>query len=104
MAIIHLVSIIVPIILAIVNNTNIRHIVYWILNVIFPSINAQVIITYMLANKSHFCQDYAAILADIFPEIGNETIGVNWVILVLQIIILLLLIIMVDTGFLRFST
>lgn len=73
------------------------------MNIVFPSINAQVIITDILAKKSEFCKKSAAALADIFPSIGDNTIWLNWVILALQIVILLLLIIMIDTGFLRFN-
>lgn len=103
MAIIHLVSIIVPIILAVIKSRSVQVMLYWILNVVFPSINAQVIVTYILAQKSTFCKTSAGFLTDIFPEIGDDTIAVNWIILVLHIVVLLLIIILIDTGFLRFS-
>ena len=103
MAIIHLVSIIVPIILAVIKSRSVQVLLYWLLNAIFPSINAQAIVTYILAQKSTFCKTTAGFLSDIFPEIGDDTIAVNWIILVLHIVVLLVIIILIDTGFLRFS-
>lgn len=92
-----------PIVLSITTKSAARDVVYWVLNMIFPSINAQVIITDALAKKSEFCTDSAMFVAEIFPSIGDNTIWVNWLILASHIIILLSCIIMIDTGFLRFN-
>jgi hypothetical protein len=100
--IIHLVSIIVPIILSLVDNTVVQQLVYWIFNIISPSINAQAIITYTLAQKSKFCRLFVDDFS-VFKSIGNDTIGLNWVILILHIIILLALLIAIDMGLLKFS-
>jgi len=101
--IIHLVSIIVPIILSLVDNTAVQNLVYWIFNIISPSINAQAIITYILAQKSKFCSLFVSDIT-VFKSIGNDTIGWNWIILVLHIIILLALLIAIDMGLLKFSS
>jgi hypothetical protein len=73
------------------------------LNVISPSINAQAIITYILAQKSQMCKTYASGDSPLFHKIGDDTIGLNWVILIIHIVLLLLLLIAIDTGLLRFS-
>jgi hypothetical protein len=88
--------------MSLVNNTIVQRLVYWIFNIISPSINAQVIITYIMAHKSKFCKIFAGD-SSIFQQVGDDTIGLNWVILVLHIIILLLLLIAMDTGLLKFS-
>lgn len=103
LAIIHLVSIIVPIILAVLKSRGVQVLLYWILNIVFPSINAQAIITYNLAQKSAFCKTSKAGLDEFFPEIGDDTIWANWIILLLHIVVLLTIIILIDTGFLRLS-
>ena len=79
----------------IVKSTFVQKLLYWLFNIISPSINAQVIITYILAQKSKFCQ--LAIQAfsggnpdeSLLKPMGNDTIAWNWVILVLHIILLL---------------
>ena len=102
LVIIHFVSLITPLILALVTTESIQYIVYWILNIISPSINAQAIITYLIAKKSHFC----AIISQsdfLINEIGNDYMAWNWIILVGHIIILLLLLIVIDSGLLHSS-
>ena len=89
--------------MSLIKNDLVQTLVYWIMNVISPSINAQAIITYILAQKSQFCKVFAIIDFDIFHKIGDDTIGLNWVILFLHIVILLTLVIAIDTGLLKFS-
>jgi hypothetical protein len=85
-------------------NGSVRMLLYWLFNIISPSINAQVIVTYILAQKSAL---YKLTIADSkilgFESIGDDTIGWNCLILVLHILLLLLLIIIIDTGLLKFS-
>jgi len=88
--------------MSIIKNTMVEHVVYWILNIISPSINAQAIITYILAQKSRFCQLFAGELT-IFTPIGNDTMAINWILLFLHIIILLSLLIALGMGLLKFS-
>ena len=38
-----------------IDNTFVQQFIYWLFNIISPSINAQAIITYILAQKSQFC-------------------------------------------------
>jgi hypothetical protein len=57
----------------------------------------------MLAQKSQFCQEFPQSGFEIFKKIGDDTMGFNWLILILHIIILLLLLIAIDTGLLKFS-
>ncbi|CAF4589424.1 unnamed protein product [Rotaria sp. Silwood1] len=101
--ILHMISIIVPVVMSLVNNTFVQKLIYWLFNIISPSINAQVLITYMLAQQSKFCQVLINIDFSFFKSIGNDTIGLNWVILILHILILLLVLIAVDSGLLKFS-
>ena len=89
--------------MSIVDNTLAQRLVYWIFNIISPSINSQAIITYILAQKSQFCTLLINSGFKIFTPIGDDTIGVNWLILVLHIIILFSVLIAMDCGFLRFS-
>ncbi|CAF4052885.1 unnamed protein product, partial [Rotaria sp. Silwood1] len=49
--VLHLVSIIVPIVMSIVNHILVENVIYWLLNIISPTINAQAIVTYILAQK-----------------------------------------------------
>jgi hypothetical protein len=98
--ILHLVSIIVPIIMSLIKNTLIQQLIYWLFNIISPSINAQAIITYILAHKSQFCKQISIGFL-VFQPIGDDTIGVNWVILFLHAIGLLLLLIAIDSGLIK---
>ncbi|CAF3666934.1 unnamed protein product [Rotaria sp. Silwood1] len=100
--VLHLVSIIVPIVMSIVNHTLVENVIYWLLNIISPTINAQAIVTYILAQKSKFCQILINSDVTFFKPIGNDTIGWNWVVLILHIIILLLILIAMDSGFFKF--
>ncbi|CAF4386340.1 unnamed protein product, partial [Rotaria sp. Silwood2] len=96
--------IIVPVITVIAANASVRMLLYWLFNIISPSINAQVIVTYILAQKSASCK--SAIInfkMPRFESIGDDTIAWNCLILVLHISLLLLLIIIIDTGLLKFS-
>jgi len=104
LTILHLISIIVAFITRTAANASVRMLLYWLFNIISPSINAQVIVTYILAQKSGFYKsaiDYSKIPG--FESIGDDTIGWNCLILVLHILLLLLLIIIIDTGLLKFS-
>ncbi|CAF3770888.1 unnamed protein product [Rotaria sp. Silwood1] len=67
----------------IVQSTFVQKLLYWLFNIISPSINAQVIVTYILARKSKLCRfitdpfgltDFGLSL---FKAIGNDTIGWN---------------------------
>jgi hypothetical protein len=90
-----------------VNNSSTTQLLYWLLNILSPTINAQAIITYILAEKSKFCKFFIDPFGtgdagpSFFKAVGNDTMAVNWVILVLHIIICLLLLIAIDTGFLK---
>ncbi|CAF1308472.1 unnamed protein product [Rotaria magnacalcarata] len=101
--ILHLVSIIVPIIMSLINNVFLQKLIYWLLNIFSPTINSQVIITYILAQQSKFCRTFFHSDFSFFTPIGNDTIGWNWIILIVHIIILLLLLIAIDSGILKFS-
>jgi hypothetical protein len=90
--------------MAVIKNTLVEQIVYWILNILSPSINAQAIITYILAHKSKFCKFLIDIDFTVFKPIGDKTIGINWIILIFHIIILLVLLITIDTGLLKLSS
>lgn len=93
----------------VIHNKFVQQLLYWLFNIISPSINAQVIVTYLLAQQSKFCK----LMIDPFgtgnPEmsffkaIGNDTIGYNGLILVLHIFLLLLILTIIDSGLLQFS-
>jgi hypothetical protein len=91
----------------IIKSTSVQKLLYWLFNIISPSINAQVIVTYILAQKSEFCKLITGPLGtgdsemSLFKSIGDDTIGWNAAILVLHI--LLLLLIVIDSGLLQFS-
>ena len=90
----------------IVDNNAVRTILYWVFNVISPSINSQAIVTYLMAQKSEFCQDFASILIDdtgssFFKSIGDDTMGVNGIILVFHTCLLICLLIGIDSGFVK---
>lgn len=90
--------------MSLINNTFVQKLIYWILNVISPSINAQAIITYILAKESKFCRLFIDSDFSIFRPIGDDTIGVNWVLLFIHIVILLVVIIAIDCGYLKFPS
>ena len=86
----------------IIKNPSTRKIIYWIFNTISPSTNAQVLITYLLAQKSQLCKSNRTLAQELFNKIlsiGDDTIGFNILILVLHIVFLFLLLILIDTGF-----
>jgi hypothetical protein len=102
--ILHLINIVVSTKTMFVENASVRIRLYWLFNIISPNINAQVIVTYILAQKSAFCK---LAIVDLkmsrFESIGDDTIGWNCLILVLHILLFLSLIIIIDTGLLKFS-
>ncbi|CAF4189915.1 unnamed protein product [Rotaria sordida] len=79
--ILHIINIIIPLITMIMNNNILQKLLYWLFNIIAPNINAQVIITYILARKSKYCKLLIDPLGSIFPAssfftpIGDSTIG-----------------------------
>jgi len=93
----------------IIKSTSIQKFLFWLFNIISPSINAQVIITYILAQKSKFCKLVVGTSTagdpsmSFFKPIGDDTIGWNIAILILHIVLLLLLLIVIDSGLLQFS-
>ncbi|CAF4759578.1 unnamed protein product, partial [Rotaria sp. Silwood2] len=90
LTILHLIGIIVPVITIIAANASVRMLLYWLLNIISPSINAQVIVTYILAQKSASCESAIINFKMLsFESIGDDTIGWNCLILVLHISLLL---------------
>lgn len=106
--IIHFVSLVVPIVTMIVRNKMLRYLLFWLFNVLFPNVNAQVIIADLLARKIAFCKLMAGIggRADdgsIFTLIGSDTMGVNYAILVAHILFFLLTLVVIDSGLLQFS-
>ena len=90
-----------------IKSSAIRQLLYWLFNIISPSINAQTIITYILAHKSAFCKFLVGPSTSddsgfsFFKSIGDDTIGLNWVILVLHVVVFLALLILIDTGLLK---
>ena len=107
--ILHFVSIIVPIVSLLIENSSVRYLLYWLFNILAPNINAQVIITYIMAKNSAFCKTFNEAFSTggsdvtFFKSIGDETMGVNAAILVLHVVLMLLLLILIDSGFLQFS-
>jgi len=92
-----------------IDNISIQKFLYWLFNLISPSINAQALITYILAQKSQFCKVLINATGGSnsrmspFKSIGDDTIGWNIVILVLHMLLLLFLLIIIDSGLLQFS-
>ncbi|CAF3759468.1 unnamed protein product [Rotaria sp. Silwood1] len=104
LTILHVISIIVSVITMSAANASVQMLLYWLFNIISPSINAQVIVTYILAEKSISCKSAITnFKMPHFESIGDDTIGWNCFILVLHISLLLSLIIIIDTGLLKFS-
>jgi hypothetical protein len=100
--IVHFISIIIPGISLLIKSSGVRKFLYWLLNILFPSINAQAIITYILAQKSKLCE----LLRDSsqkIDSIGDDTIGGTIVLLILHTVLLLVLLIALDSGLLQFS-
>ncbi|CAF3863736.1 unnamed protein product [Adineta steineri] len=105
----HFVSIFILVIVLIGTSVSVQKLLYWLFNIICPSINAQAIITYILARKSQFCKLISTssmarrFEPSLYKPIGNDTIGWNIVILVLHIVVFLFLLIIIDSGLLQFS-
>ncbi|CAM4906302.1 unnamed protein product [Rotaria socialis] len=102
----HFISIIIPMVTTIIQSKFTQQLLYWLFNIISPSINAQVIVTYLLAKKSVFCQVPATLSsfgATFFQPIGDDTIAWNGVILVVHSLSILLILIIIDSGLLQFS-
>jgi hypothetical protein len=77
---------------------------YWLFNILSPSINAEAIVTYILAQKSALCKSGIVPFKMLdFESIVDDTIGLNCLILVLHISLLLSLIIILDLGLFSFS-
>ena len=57
-----------------------------------------------MAHKSEFCSSTASAIfgTGFFKTVGDDTIGVNWVILIFHIVLLLSLLIVIDTGLLKY--
>lgn len=90
-------------------NKFILNVFYWLLTVLFPTVNAQVIITYFLAKMSQICQIFRSNDPNQPPpsfmqENGDDTMAWNWIILFAHILIFLLLLIVMDCGLLRFPS
>jgi hypothetical protein len=101
--IVHFISIIIPGVSLLIESTNVRKFLYWLLNLIFPSINAQAIITYILAQKSQLCELNRSDPSQTENSIGDDTIGGNIVVLILHTVLLLVVLIAHDSGLLKFS-
>ncbi|CAF1011366.1 unnamed protein product [Rotaria sordida] len=105
----HFISIIIPVVTMIIENTFIRKILYWLFNLISPTINSQVIITYILAKKSRLCRfitdpfglDDPAL--KLFKALGDDTIQWNIGIIILHILLFFLILIIIDSGLLQIS-
>lgn len=80
-----------------IKSTGVQKFLYWLFNILCPSINAQALITYILARRSTFCQTFPG------ERFGDDTIGGNIVILILHTLLLLSLLIVIDCGLMHFS-
>ncbi|CAF1584834.1 unnamed protein product, partial [Adineta ricciae] len=98
----HLISTILLMILALVKVQSALNISYWVLNLLSPTVNAQAIVTYILAGKSRFCQVMAGQIS-IFSRTGDDTMALNWIILIAHIILPLLLLTAIDCGYVNIS-
>ncbi|CAF1479323.1 unnamed protein product [Adineta steineri] len=107
--ILHFISIILTTIALYSESESVQKPLYWLFNIMCPSINSQAIITYILARKSQFCKLISTssmvrrFEPSLYEPIGNDTIGWNIVILVLHIVVFLFLLIIIDSGLLQFS-
>ena len=95
--ILHFISIIIPAISMLIKSTALQKLLYWLFNILCPSINAQALITYILARRSTFCQSFPG------DRFGDDTIGGNMAILILHTLLLLSSLIAIDCGLLHFS-
>ncbi|CAF1113916.1 unnamed protein product [Adineta steineri] len=107
--ILHLISISSPVVTRRIRSTSVQKLLYWLFNIICPTMNSEAIITYILARKSQFCKVVIAQFTDddrvtsLFKPIRDDKIGWNIIILVLHIVVLLFLLIIIDSGLLQFS-
>jgi hypothetical protein len=101
--ILHFISIIIPAISMLIKSSGVQKFLYWLFNIISPSINAQAIITYILAKKSALCERMAHDSPETNQSIGDDTIGGNIALLILHTLLLLALLIVIDSGLLQFS-
>ncbi|UJR08715.1 hypothetical protein I4U23_012972 [Adineta vaga] len=105
LVILHVISMITTTTIAFMKNSSIPKLVYWLCNIIFPSINAQIIITDILSKNNPTCQAYIFKLRKLFHNkmMENGAIEWNYLIFILHILVLLLLVIIIDSGLLKFS-
>ncbi|CAF4093815.1 unnamed protein product, partial [Adineta steineri] len=107
--ILHFIRIFLPVVTLLIRSTSVQNLLYWLFNIMCPTINSQAIITYILARQSQLCKLISAgatggdSASSLFKPIGDDTIGWNIVILVLHIVIFLFLLIIIDSGLLQFS-
>ena len=97
--VLHFISILLPVISILIRDQSKKAFLFWMFNLICPSINAQVLITDILVKNSRFCR-LASLL---FQSIGDETIVWNVFILIGHVLLSLALLIVIDSGLLRFS-
>jgi hypothetical protein len=101
---VHVLSLLLPLVHILVRSSSTRHWLYWSFNILFPSLNSEVLLTSLLARQSHFCQ-LAHVLFDAidFHPLGDDTIEWNVVVLIVHILLLLSLVIVMDRRVLRWS-
>lgn len=97
--VVHFISILLPVMSILIRDQSKKTFLFWLFNLICPSVNAQVLITDILVKNSRFCR-LASLL---FQSIGDETIVWNVLILLGHVFFFLVLLIVIDTGLLRFS-
>ncbi|CAF4052910.1 unnamed protein product [Adineta steineri] len=87
----------------IIESESAQKLLYWLLNITCPTINARVIITYILARKDQYCKtSIIQITAYSRDDTLYEFIW-NIVIFVLHIVVFFFLLIIIDSGLLQFS-
>lgn len=94
--ILHFISIIVPALSMLIDSIPVRKLLYWLFNILSPSINSQALVTYILAKGSTFCQGRSE------EHFSDDTMGGNIAILILHILLLFGLLIAIDCGLLHF--
>ena len=93
--VLHFISIIVPALSMLIESIPIQKFLFWLFSIVSPSINAQALVTYILAKRSTFCQTRSN------KHFSDETIGGNVAILILHILFLFGLLIAIDCGILH---
>lgn len=91
---------IASIILSLLTSKTVQVAVYWILNIIFPTLNAQAVVTSIMARKSLFCQTTAKYI-EIFDHIGDDEMYLNWILMFVHALLFLKLLIAIDCGLIR---